>query len=199
MKLLSALSRVVNSILGVFGLYIARSSPPSAWWAHERSPELRHSRLHVGATYSPWLSDGEFLSAYATIKDFTLVDRERCYELWDLAKQSIKINGAILEVGVWRGGTGCLLAMAAPTKLVYLSDTFEGVVKTGANDTYYRGGEHADTSQQVVSSLLSSARVDNARLLKGVFPEETAVKLEGSISLLHVDVDVYQSSKEIVE
>lgn len=73
------------------------------------------------------------MSAYATIKDFTLVDRERCYELWDLAKQSININGVILKVGVWRGGTGCLLAMAAPTKLVYLSDTFDGVVKARAN------------------------------------------------------------------
>ena len=129
MKPLRALSRVVNSILGVFGLYIARSSSPSAWWAHERSPELRHSRLFVGTTYSLWLSDREFLSAYEIIKDFTLVDRERCYELWDLAKQSIKITGAILEVGVWRGGTGCLLAMSAPTKSVYLADTFEGVVK----------------------------------------------------------------------
>jgi O-methyltransferase len=199
LKLLRVLSRVVNSILGVFGLYVARSSSPSAWWAHERSPELRHSRLYVGATYSPWLSDREFLSAYEIIKDFTLVDRERCYEIWDLAKQSIKVDGAILEVGVWRGGTGCLLAMSAPTKSIYLADTFEGVVKAGKNDTYYMGGEHADTSVQVVSRLLASAGVDNVRLLKGIFPDETAAELEGPISLLHVDVDVYQSAKDIVE
>jgi O-methyltransferase len=153
----------------------------------------------VTATYSPWLSDREFLRAYEIIKDFTLVERERCYELWDLAKQSIKVNGAIVEVGVWRGGTGCLLAMSAPTKSVYLADTFEGVVKASKNDTYYMGGEHADTSVQVVNRLLASARVDNVRLLEGIFPDETAAELEGPISLLHVDVDVYQSAKDIVE
>jgi O-methyltransferase len=140
------------------------------------------------------------LGAYEIIKDFTLVDRARCYELWNLAKQSIKVDGAILEVGVWRGGTGCLLAMSAPTKSIYLADTFEGVVKAGKNDTYYMGGEHADTSVQLVSRLLASARVDNVRLLKGIFPDETAAELEGRpISLLHVDVDVYQSAKDIVE
>jgi O-methyltransferase len=195
---LRVLARVVNSTLGVFGFYLARSSPRV--WAHERSPELLHSRLYVGATYSPWLSDREFLGAYEIIKDFTLVDRARCYELWDLAKQSIKVDGAILEVGVWRGGTGCLLAISAPTKSIYLADTFEGVVKAGKNDTYYMGGEHADTSVQLVSRLLASAGVDNVRLLKGIFPDETAAELEGRpISLLHVDVDVYQSAKDIVE
>jgi O-methyltransferase len=198
MKLLRVFGRIVNSILGVFGLYIARSLSPSTWWAHDRSPELRHSRLYVGATYSPWLSDKEFLSAYEIIEKFTLVDRERCYELWDFAKQSVKINGAILEVGVWRGGTGCLLAMSAPTKSVYLADTFEGVVKVGKNDTYYTGGEHADTSVEIVRRLLVSAQVNNVRLLKGIFPDETAAELEGLISLLHVDVDVYQSAKDIV-
>jgi O-methyltransferase len=199
LKILRGLSRVVNSILSVFGLYIARSSSSSTWWDHEQSPELRHNRLYVGATYLPWLSDREFLRAYEIIKDFTLVERERCHELWDLAKQSIKVNGAIVEVGVWRGGTGCLLAMSAPTKSVYLADTFEGVVKASKNDTYYMGGEHADTSVQVVSRLLASARVDNVRLLEGIFPDETAAELEGPISLLHVDVDVYQSAKDIVE
>jgi O-methyltransferase len=196
---LSVLARAVNSLLGVFGLYIARSSSSSAWWAHELTPELRHSRLHHGGTYSPWLSDREFLNAYELIKEATLVDRERCYELWDLARQSIRVNGAILEVGVWRGGTGCLLAMSARTKSVYLADTFQGVVKAGKNDAHYKGGEHADTSVQVVSRILSLAQVDNARLLKGIFPDETAAELEGPISLLHVDVDTYQSAKDIVE
>jgi O-methyltransferase len=198
-RILRASSHAINSVLGVFGLYIARSSSSSTWWAHEQTPELRHSRLYVGTTYAPWVSDEEFSGAYQKIKNFTLVDRERCYELWDFAKQSLKISGAILEVGVWRGGTGCLLAKSAATKSVYLADTFEGVVKAGKNDTYYRGGEHADTSVDIVSRLLASAGVNNVRLLKGIFPDETASELAGPISLLHVDVDTYQSAKDIVE
>jgi O-methyltransferase len=200
LKLLGAIAHVVNLALGVFGLHLSRSSPSvSEVWYHKQSPELLHSYLHVQATYSPWLSDKEFLCAYQIIREFTMVERERCYELWDLAKQSTKVNGAILEVGVWRGGTGCLLAMSAPVKSVYLADTFEGVVKAGKNDNHYFGGEHADTSIQVVSKLLALVQVDNVRLLKGIFPDETAGELKGPVSLLHIDVDVYQSAKDIVE
>src|SRR5262245_25929995 len=67
-RVLRGSGRAANSMLGVFGWYIARSSSSSTWWAHEQTPELRHSRLYVGTTYAPWLSDEEFLSAYQTIK-----------------------------------------------------------------------------------------------------------------------------------
>jgi len=204
MTLMERSGRAVNSVLGVVGLHLSRHAGGGnplklPAWSHEKSPELLHSRRAVGATYSPWLSDPQFLGAYEAIVGYTLVDTYRCYELWDLARQSVDVEGSILEVGVWRGGTGCLLAMAAPQKPVYLADTFKGVVKAGINDTNYRGGEHADASAQLVGSLLASAGVSNARILEGTFPDETAAAVEGPISLLHVDVDVYQSAKEVVQ
>jgi O-methyltransferase len=96
------------------------------------------------------MSDEAFLSVYQRVKDFTLVDIYRCYELWTLAKQAPA--GAVVEVGVWRGGTGAILA-AASRSTVYLADTFRGVVKAGENDTRYKGGEHADTSKAGVQSF----------------------------------------------
>jgi O-methyltransferase len=111
----------------------------------------------------------------------------------------IASRGAILEVGVWRGGTGCLMAKAAPLKTVYLADTFSGVVNAGERDTRYVGGEHADTSEDLVRGFLSDAGVKNARLLKGMFPAETAHAVNEPIALLHVDVDVYQSAKDTVD
>lgn len=151
------------------------------------------------ATYSPWLADAAFTAAYQRIKKFTMVDIYRCYELWELAGQSVRADGAIVEVGVWRGGTGCLLALAAPEKTVYLADTFAGVVNASAHDTRYAGGEHADTSENLVQGLLDSAGVKNARLLKGKFPDETAAMVEERVALLHVDVDVYESARATVE
>ena len=62
-----------------------------------------------------------------------------------------EIPGAILEVGVWRGGSGALMASRWPgsgsSDTVYLCDTWEGVVKTGPDDIYYHDGKHDDTSQ----------------------------------------------------
>src|SRR5450631_2109306 len=94
------------------------------------------SRIFPNATYSPWLSDLEFISIFSKIGENTLVDVYRCYELWTLARQLEHVEGNILEVGVWRGGTGALISAAVKafgSKKVYLADTFKGVVKAGPN------------------------------------------------------------------
>ncbi len=169
------------------------SNPPS---------DFKHSKVRPGATYSPWFNDKEFMTLYQQIKGNTLVDIYRCYELWSLARQLDNIDGDVLEVGVWRGGTGAILAQAVkdtPSRRVFLADTFTGVVKAGTKDTRYTGGEHADTSIALVRDLLKTLGLDNAKLLQGIFPEDTAHEIPGKISLLHCDVDVYQSSKDIIE
>jgi len=51
----------------------------------------------------------EFLSTYKTIQPNTLVDIYGCWELWRLVEQTAKREGGIVEVGVWRGGTGALM------------------------------------------------------------------------------------------
>ena len=171
-------------------------------WTHDKTPTIVHSIVAPTATYSPWLSDKEFEAVYEKIKDYTLVDVYRCFELWSLAKQLAAVEGSVLEVGVWRGGTGVLLAEAIKNdsrRKVYLADTFKGVVKAGEQDTRYKGGEHADTSRSLVESLLRMFDASNATILEGVFPEDTSRLIDGPIALLHSDVDVYSSTKDIVQ
>jgi hypothetical protein len=107
---------------------------------------LTYAQVSPVATYSPWLSDADFLAAMKYVRPNTLVDDLRCWELWQLVPQILHLPGALLEVGVWRGGTGAILAKraAGSGKPVYLCDTFEGVVKVTAQDSSYHGGEHAD-------------------------------------------------------
>ena len=176
-----------------------RSQAP---WSHPKSPEISHHRVLPHATYSPWLLDDAFQDVYQRIKSHTLVDIYRCYELWTLGQQLSHVPGNFLEVGVWRGGTGALLAAAAQAdraKHVYLADTFQGVVKAGGDDTVYVGGEHADTSPALVSDLLKGLGLSNFSLLEGIFPEQTAHGFQGTLALLHCDVDVYSSAKGVVE
>lgn len=167
-----------------------------------KNSKKAHSNIVPYATYSPWLQDLEFRVIFEKINPNSLVDVYRCWELWNLAKQSLEVEGNILEVGVWRGGTGALIADAIKSDLskkVYLADTFSGVVKSGENDPYYDDGEHSDTTIDFVKNLLNSASLSNFELLQGVFPEDTGNLVQGKISLLHCDVDVYQSTKDVVE
>ncbi|CAN5496158.1 TylF/MycF/NovP-related O-methyltransferase [soil metagenome] len=167
----------------------------------DRSAQYKYTHFYnlPIATYSPWMQDEEFKKTYEFSKKKTLVDIYRCYELWSLVKQTNKLQGDILEVGVWKGGTGSLLAKAASKETtVFLCDTFSGVVKAGSKDNLYKGGEHADTSLDTVTHLLKNLHITNASILEGVFPEDTG-ELIGNrkFRFCHIDVDVYQSAKDI--
>lgn len=157
------------------------------------------------ATYAPWNEDTGFVETYEAIKDHTLVDKYRCFELWQIASQVSKLSeGAILEVGVWRGGTGALMAkqfaLSGVQEKVYLCDTFCGVVKATSNDETYQGGEHSDTSIPVVNELMAKIGVENTEILKGIFPDDTGEQIQDQkFRLCHIDVDVYQSAKEVNE
>lgn len=166
--------------------------------------KFSHSIVIPEATYSPWNDDKEFVSAFESIRQNTLVDVYRAHELWNLVKETSRSDGDILEVGVWRGGTGCLMAARArqltPTATVFLCDTFSGVVKASERDSHYRGGEHADTSVDIVRQLATKMGLDNIQLLKGIFPDTTGNKIEDRrFSLCHIDVDVYDSAKQVAE
>lgn len=162
--------------------------------------------LLPNADYAPWKTDFDFQKIYKLIEGNSLVDIYRCWELWDVLDSIVtSVEGDIIEIGVWRGGTGAIMASKLnrldSSRKIYLADTFEGVVKATKKDSQYTGGEHSDTSSEIVENLLANTlNLKNFKILKGVFPDETASMIQNpNFALVHVDVDVYQSSKEIVE
>lgn len=182
-----------------------------------------YEKIRPGANYAPWLTDADFRKIHAQIEGHTLVDVYRCYSLWKLVEQAVLVEGDLLEVGVWRGGTGALIASALErrsrfgqsdrateaigrqelpdgSRCVFLADTFTGVAKAGPRDSYYRGGEHANTSREVVEELLGRVGASSAILLEGVFPEDTGDLIDDHrFSFCHIDVDVYQSARDTFE
>lgn len=170
------------------------------------STAQEYERVYPLATYSPWNKDNLFQAVFASIHHFSLVDKYRCFELWKLIEQSAKLNnGSIIEIGVWQGGTGALIAKQAKNcgieDRVFLCDTFTGVVKADEKDSSYEGGEHADTSRKTAEKLIfTRMNLDNVEILEGIFPDQTGHSVEGlQFRFCHIDVDVYQSAKEIVD
>jgi O-methyltransferase len=159
----------------------------------------------TGATYAPWNQDNGFLEAFDAVKTHTLVDKYRCYELWDLVRNVRNVPGDLIEIGVWRGGTGAIIAKSAGLlgikDRVYLCDTFAGVPKASEKmDGKYIGGEHADTTKDIVQSLVDDLCLSNTMILRGIFPDETGFAIENRrFRFCHIDVDVYESAKGIVE
>jgi O-methyltransferase len=163
-----------------------------------------YETINLQANYAPWKKDALFLQTFKAIRSNTFVDKYRCYELWTLVEQSKKLEGALIEIGVWRGGTGALIAKQALRcgikDRVYLCDTFRGIVKVSDQDSTYKGGEHADTSRGIVEQLVATLGLDNVTILEGIFPDQTAQLIEEErFRFCHIDVDVYDSAKGIVE
>src|SRR3989338_3907028 len=118
--------------------------------SHKTKAGFNYHPLIPYGFYAPWVTDVDFLRVHEKIKTNTLVDIYKCYELWKLVEETEKVEGCLVEVGVWRGGSGAVIASKVAAlgshAAVYLCDTFTGVVKAGSKDSAYEGGEHADTS-----------------------------------------------------
>ena len=195
-----SIKSIVKSILRRFGLAIY--SIPST--KNQLQSGHQYSQSHPNATLAPWLSNAEFMNVFELAKHNTLVDIYRLHELWTLVEETAKVGGDIVEIGVWRGGSGCLMASCSAAidseTTVYLCDTFEGVVKAGDKDSSYKGGEHKDTSIEILEDLSDKLGIKNVKILKGIFPEDTGDMLESKrIRLCHIDVDVYQSAQDSID
>jgi O-methyltransferase len=170
-----------------------------------RGPVTRYSHeliVPMTSTYSPWYDDAEFRRVYDAIAGCTFVDQYKCYELWEQLGQMGHLHGDVLEVGVWRGGTGVLMSRRCQQlgldAEVFLADTFAGVAKASEADPWYSGGEHADTSPAIVQALADRLGV-KVHLLVGTFPEDTADAVASRrFRFVHVDVDVYNSARDVL-
>ncbi len=205
--LLVAAARFLNRILGRIGYRIMYWPKPVRYEDYltgDTRNKILHSRITPLASFSPWLSDPDFLSCYELISSHTLVDIYRCYELWSLVGELAHLDGDFIEIGVWRGGTGAMIAKSMQSNgildTVYLCDTFSGVPKAGEHDTIYIGGEHADTDATVVTQLMTKLHIENVVIFPGDFPDVTGASLATKrFRFCHIDVDVFQSAKDILD
>lgn len=168
-----------------------------------RSDSSAMEQINVTATYAPWKLDSHFMSLYEAIHPHTFLSLYHGWVLWGLVEQVSKFEGAILEVGVWKGGSGALIASRARqvgiTDPVYLCDTFRGIVKATSGDLYYANGSLA-MSRESVDQFIRQFALEHVQVLEGIFPDETgALVRQDKIRLCHIDVDVYQSARDIFE
>jgi O-methyltransferase len=126
------------------------------------------------------------------------------------------VNGALVECGVWRGGSMMAIALTLlragdADRELYLFDTFEGMTEPGDEDVKQGGRSAAEVLQQESrdSSFWAIASIDEVRLaVLGVgYPEERVHLVKGAVettlpenapgelALLRLDTDWYSSTK----
>ncbi|MGL5824325.1 MAG: TylF/MycF/NovP-related O-methyltransferase [Nocardioides sp.] len=130
------------------------------------------------------------------------------------------VDGAIVECGVWRGGSMHAIARTldecgAHDRSLYLFDTFEGMTEPTDRDHKLVGGKAADLLQAAskekwVWAIASTEDVeaglrtlpypyDRFTLVKGPVEETIPEHAPESIALLRLDTDWYESTKHELE
>jgi hypothetical protein len=117
--------------------------------------------------------------------------QEQLELLLEMVKQTLPVHGDIVEIGSWKCGTSCLMAIAAPEKTVWAFDLFGGLP--------YGPGvgfeNFADTDWQEIQETVAPHK--NLQLIRGLHEltiPEFAVK-SGPLSLIFLDSDHYSSHR----
>ena len=166
--------------------------------------------------------DSTIADVWSTVRPYTMTSAERIVSLCnatDYISQN-RIPGAIVECGVWRGGS----IMAALMRLsrasdtnrdVYLYDTFSGLTEPSERDVAMDGRSAremlgtADRSDDLwcVASLdevkQNIARTgyppERIHYVEGRVEETLRTTVPGEIALLRLDTDWYESTKVELE
>jgi O-methyltransferase len=160
--------------------------------------------------------DDEFARHYAQCKEFTRTSVERMYAMYQATQyiERAQIPGAIVECGVWRGGSCMISALALHSRSrdFWLYDTYEGMSAPSEHDKDWRGiaagelmkrGEHNKESSVWCLATIEDVQANFARtkypaervhFVKGKVEDTIPKQVPEQIALLRLDTDFYEST-----
>lgn len=128
-------------------------------------------------------------------KPFLLTPTE-LFLVYSFAKNQTFIEGDYAEVGVFKGATARAMCEVKGDKYLHLFDTFEGLPETNNFDTRFEAGMFKSDYEKVMNKL---SKYKNVHIYKGLFPNTAGPVKDRKFAYVHLDVDIYQSTKDCLE
>ncbi len=192
--------RLVQKSLGMFGLDSGKISYARRRREDKSPPDFGQVDLEIIEKVLP----------------FTFTGPERIHALIQATRylSTTGIPGAIVECGVWKGGSMAAVARTLvhlnnPNRDLYLFDTFKGMTEPGPSDVDF-AGEHAtnvlrkdsemnckDAPLEVVKNVLYETGYpkDKIHFVEGRVEETIPAHAPDPIGLLRMDTDWYESTR----
>lgn len=193
---MNIIKNTLHRSLRAFGLDIIRYRPPIDVFP----PDFEKREIDIVREVRPW----------------TMTSPERIFGLIQATRyvSMNRIPGAIVECGVWKGGSMAaiartLLQLEDKSRDLYLFDTFEGMPAPTGNDVEY-SGKHAaevlkeeegtrcdDAPLEAVKDVIYATNYPREKIhfVSGKVEETIPALAPGSISLLRLDTDWYESTR----
>ncbi|MEH1127829.1 TylF/MycF/NovP-related O-methyltransferase [Micromonospora sp. CPCC 206061] len=155
-------------------------------------------------------------------RPYTMTRKEKSYALYLATRYVVQhdISGAIVECGVWRGGSmhvvaRTLLSIGDTSRDLYLFDTFEGMTPPTDKDRTYGGRPAADllASQPKTARIWAIASLEDVKqgfeaipypqdrihYVKGAVESTLPAQAPDKIAILRLDTDWYESTRHELE
>jgi O-methyltransferase len=163
--------------------------------------------------------DSETEATVRAVRHYTMTSPDRIYALCHALRylHANGIDGAIVECGVWRGGSimaaeRTLLQLGDTSRPIYLFDTFAGMPQPGHHDVDFAGvSEEAVWKNNHISAINAPARaglrevreavlsvgypVDQIHFVAGLVEDTIPRQVPDRIALLRLDTDYYESTR----
>src|SRR6476660_9565740 len=165
--------------------------------------------------------DEDFKRIWARASPYTMTSPERGYALYTATRHIVenRIRGALVECGVWRGGSAMIMlltlkALGVTGRDVILFDTFDGISEAsdfGYDDRGLAGTEllEKEITEREKSPTAAAAAAEEVRsnlnkcgyspkrirLVRGDVCETLPHTQTGPIALLRLDTDFYESTR----
>ncbi len=167
----------------------------------------RRHGYEVYKSHLIWLADADFLSVRETAKQRGImgIPYDRCYMLLETARLVRGVPGNFAECGTRYGKSSLFLLTgmgADSVKSLHVFDSFEGLSNPGADDLDKEGETvwaHGDLAvpEDILRRNLAGFS-DRVVLHKGWIPERFHEVQDDSFSLVHIDVDLYEPTRDAV-
>jgi hypothetical protein len=168
-----------------------------------------------GREHLPAAVEEEFRDLYKTYHAYSMIRWSGLYTAWRAARHIAdhKIEGAIVECGVWKGGCAAIMAEAFMTandsRDFYLYDTYEGMSEPTEHDRSMSTGHSAETlyeayegdwsvgALEIVKKVMGKTGLPetHTHFVKGKVEDTLPETAPEKIALLRLDTDWYESTK----
>jgi len=158
---------------------------------------LAQNKPVLSYNYPHRLAAAKLIKQVQTERD-TQLRLEEAYTVFATVKQTAKVPGDIAEVGVYQGASAKLICEAKGARHLHLFDTFEGLPpqQSEIDAAHFFPGNYACSLEKVRQYLSAYSEVS---FYKGLFPETAAPVSDRKFSFVHLDVDLYESTRNCLE
>jgi hypothetical protein len=189
-ELIGALERRLESVDGEFGRFELA----------ERLSKLIYPKYRFSEYGRTWLDDEKFTERFMHCMDGdNWRSSDRKYTTWNFVKRAASMDGDFAECGVYTGASALFLCEVASQcgKHVHLFDSYEGLSDPGGDDGEYWEVGNMSIPEDIVKKNLDAYQCFTTH--KGWIPERFSDVEDKKFSLVHLDVDLYEPTRDSLE